>query len=844
VAIPKEVLTLVERFKEQYDSYKSPAYNETQLRREFVDPFFKALGWDVDNEQGFAEAYKDVIHEDSIKIGGATKAPDYSFRIGGTRKFFVETKKPYINIKKDTSPAFQLRRYGWSAKLPLSVLTDFEEFAVYDCRIRPAKDDAASNARTIYMRFDEYEDRWDEIEEIFSRQSILKGAFDKYTESTKKKRGTAEVDEAFLSEIELWRADLARDIAKRNKSLNRREINSAVQKTIDRIVFLRICEDRGIENYGQLQSVTNGKKVYARLGELFRKADDRYNSGLFHFTNEKARDEADEWTLSLSIDDTVLRKIIRALYYPESPYEFSVLSADILGQVYEQFLGKTIRLTKSHQVKIEEKPEVKKAGGVFYTPEYVVEYIVNRTIGPLVEGKHAHEVAGRTKTTWKPSKTGRALTVLDPACGSGSFLIGSYQFLLDWYLNHYIETGPKKFKDRVFQTKKEEWRLTTAERKRILLDHIFGVDIDSQAVEVTKLSLLLKVLEGENRENLERQLRLFRDRALPDLSSNIKCGNSLIGSDFYSGVQMDLFDSEEMLQINAFDWAGKHGFKKFMEVGGFDCIVGNPPYDVLEKDRGKSSWPHSALRGYIDGRSEFSNALGGKLNLFRFFVVRSLQLTRVGGRFGNIIPLSILADISCANTRRHVMLSSDDIRCDCFPQKDNPNRRVFKNAKLSTLVLTCCRRKEVKPSAAKLEIRVFPWNSFDDACKTAAIKLSETKLIDKKNTPIPLVDAIDWNLCRKIHKQSNVMRLGDVPDFNVTRGEINQTVFREYITSDSRRSRLLKGVEVGQFVVHDKLSQGEREWFNEHEYLKSKPPRDLVAQRRIATQRITGVDEL
>ena len=547
--------------------------------------------------------------------------------------------------------------------------------------------------------------------------------------------------------------------------------------------------------------------------------------------------------VSLSIDDTVLRKIIRALYYPESPYEFSVLSADILGQVYEQFLGKTIRLTKSHQVKIEEKPEVKKAGGVFYTPEYVVEYIVNRTIGPLVEGKHAHEVAGRTKTTWKPSKTGRALTVLDPACGSGSFLIGSYQFLLDWYLNHYIETGPKKFKDRVFQTKKEEWRLTTAERKRILLDHIFGVDIDSQAVEVTKLSLLLKVLEGENRENLERQLRLFRDRALPDLSSNIKCGNSLIGSDFYSGVQMDLFDSEEMLQINAFDWAGKHGFKKFMEVGGFDCIVGNPPYDVLEKDRGKSSWPHSALRGYIDGRSEFSNALGGKLNLFRFFVVRSLQLTRVGGRFGNIIPLSILADISCANTRRHVMLSSDDIRCDCFPQKDNPNRRVFKNAKLSTLVLTCCRRKEVKPSAAKLEIRVFPWNSFDDACKTAAIKLSETKLIDKKNTPIPLVDAIDWNLCRKIHKQSNVMRLGDVPDFNVTRGEINQTVFREYITSDSRRSRLLKGVEVGQFVVHDKLSQGEREWFNEHEYLKSKPPRDLVAQRRIATQRITGVDE-
>ena len=480
--VPEEIVELVNRFRKQYDSYRQPTYNETQLRREFVDPFFKALGWDIDNEQGYAEAYKDVIHEDSIKIGVSTKAPDYSFRIGGVRKFFVETKKPSVNIRDDVNPAYQLRRYAWSAKLPLSILTDFEELAVYDCRIRPEKNDKASKARTLYVKFEEYADRWEEIASVFSREAILKGSFDRYAESAKKKRGTAEVDDAFLKEIEQWRVELARNLALRNAELSQRDLNFAVQKTIDRIIFLRICEDRGMEPYGKLQSLVNGRKVYARLCELFRRADERYNSGLFHFRQEKGRTEApDEWTLALAIDDKVLKDIIRRLYYPESPYEFSVLGADILGQVYEQFLGKVIRLTKGHRAEVDDKPEVKKAGGVYYTPTYIVDYIVEQTLGKLVEGKEAHEVAGRTKTTWKPAKRGRSLKVLDPACGSGSFLIGAYQYLLDWYRDWYVDHGPENYKDRIYQTRKSEWRLSTAERKRILLDHIYGVDIDTQA---------------------------------------------------------------------------------------------------------------------------------------------------------------------------------------------------------------------------------------------------------------------------------------------------------------------------------------------------------------------------
>lgn len=328
---PQIIIDLIERFERNIEDYKSGAYNETQVRREFLDPFFEALGWDINNLQGNAEAYKDVIHEDAVKVGGITKAPDYSFRIGGQRKFFVEAKKPSINIKGDPDPAFQVRRYAWSAKLPLSIVTDFDEFAVYDCRIKPDQKDKADKARIQYYTWRQYADKWDEIAGIFSKDAILKGSFDKYAESSKAKRGTAEVDSAFLAEIESWRDALAKNIALRN-TLSVRALNDCVQRTIDRIIFLRIAEDRGIEEYGSLHGLCNGQNTYARLPELFYKADDRYNSGLFHFRHEKDEAEPpDNLTTSLAIDDKPLKDILKRLYYPDSPYEFSVLPADILG---------------------------------------------------------------------------------------------------------------------------------------------------------------------------------------------------------------------------------------------------------------------------------------------------------------------------------------------------------------------------------------------------------------------------------------------------------------------------------------------------------------------------------
>ena len=387
---PEKIHHLVERFDRHLDAYKSGRYKEAQVRKEFIDPFFKALGWDVENEQGRPEPLKEVIHEASVRIhdgDGRIKAPDYSFRIGGKRKFFVEAKKPSVNLKDNISPAFQLRRYGWSADLPLSILTDFEELAVYNCSYEPQRTDRAAKARDDYFEYTGYVNRWREIAGLFSREAVANGSLDRYAEQAAKKRGTLKVNDAFLKEIERWREMLARSFYLHNPELSQRELNTAVTRTIDRIIFLRIAEDRGIEPYGELATLTTGERVYARLIDRFRTADARYNSGLFHFGHERGRPgHPDTLTPGLALEDTTLKHILRNLYYPDSPYAFDVMPAEILGQVYEQFLGKVIVL-KGRQAAVEEKPDVKKAGGVYYTPAYIVEYIVRHTVGRLLEGK-------------------------------------------------------------------------------------------------------------------------------------------------------------------------------------------------------------------------------------------------------------------------------------------------------------------------------------------------------------------------------------------------------------------------------------------------------------------------
>ena len=662
-----EVTALCDYFTKNRDAFLAPGVKEAHVRQSLIDPFFEALGWNVSNNPPVAPQYREVIPEDSLDVEGHQKAPDYTFRVGTLPKFYAEAKKCGVNINADPVPAYQLRRYGWSAKVPVSILTDFEELALYDCTIRPRPSDKAGYARTEYLRFDQYPDQWRSLWDTYSREAVWSGAFDQFAAS-KRKRGTSEVDEEFLREIEGWRDDLARNIALRNPRLSSDDLNRAVQLTIDRVVFLRMAEDKGLETYGQLLRLCEQPGIYARfMAELGRKADEKYNSGLFHFQKEQGvSEEPDRITPRLAVDDKVFKPILQSLYFEHgSPYRFDLLPVEILGTVYERFLGKVIRLTAGHQAKVEEKPEVRKAGGVYYTPGYIVDYIVQQTVARQIAGKSPAQLAGGTVPfsrrlggtvpfsrrlrkgdcplpqqqgqqqgqspfSEKTPKMGTVPTfrVLDMACGSGSFLLGAYRCILDHALNWYVEHDLENQKKAVYRDERGAWRLTIQEKKRLLTTHIFGVDIDSQAVEVSKLSLLLKVLEGETDRTVGQTMRLFHERALPNLAANIKCGNSLIGPDYFTGRLIP--ESEELARVNAFDW--QREFPDAVAAGGFDCVIGNPPYIRIQTMK---EWAPLEVDTY---KELYRSARSGNYDIYVVFVERGLQLLNNNGLLGFILP--------------------------------------------------------------------------------------------------------------------------------------------------------------------------------------------------------------
>lgn len=744
---PALIQKLVETFEQNLDSYHSTKKNETELRREFLDKFFTALGWDVANEKGYDEAGKEVIHEFSVEVAGQGKKADYAFRVGRGDKFdfLVEAKKPSVKVESSQEAAFQLRRYGWSAKLPINILTDFEHFAVYDCRSKPSIDDKASVGRIMLIHYKEYVQRWNEIVEIFSPEAVRKGSFAKYAEGTKGKKGTADVDDAFLEEIERWRDLLARNIALRNKNIDIAGLNYAVQMTIDRIVFLRICEEREIEPENQLLDIANKNGAYKELCELFKRADLKYNSGLFHFKSEKGQNShPDDLTLALELDDKVLKDIISNLYYPKSPYAFLYIPSDILGQVYERFLGKVIRLTSGHQAKVEEKPEVRKAGGVYYTPTYIVEYIVKNTVGKLVENKSPKEVS--------------ALKIVDPACGSGTFLLGAYQFLLDWHLNWYIGNEPEKWeKGKAIWKVESGYRLTTAKKKEILLNNLHGVDIDAQAVEVTKLSLLLKVLE-----NASGQLGLGMERVLPDLGNNIKCGNSLIGWDYFDG---QLFpDKEEQARVNPFDWknefpqvfspqqtsevfktsdvSGRDVFAR----GGFDGVIGNPPYGAeFSKE----------LNEYLQKRYQTFVWRGES---YLAFVEKAHDLLKNGGKFSFIIPDTYLNLGFTQSVRNYLLQHAKIQEIVLLPAS------VFLSASVDTTLLFSEKAESVSElHESSVSIKIFSKKASIDNLDTPSRAFSlSTKSWNTPNGFLIQSDNIELTVLSHIEGKNHI--LGNVSE--------------------------------------------------------------------------------
>ena len=601
------ILHLVDNFQ---NGIKSK--NETETRRYYIDKFFEALGWDVGNEKGKRE----VIHEDIVKVKGKTKFPDYGFYFKGKRVFFVEAKDTKVDIKNDSRPAFQLRSYAWSAKLGVSILTDFEEFAVYDCTVRPKENDRTEAARIKYFTYEDYlkEGVFDYIYDLFERENVANGSLDVYSENLCNRKGSETVDVHFLSTLDELRTKLAVVISKLNREMSEKDINYAVQQIIDRIIFLRVAEDRNVENYGLLALANpknkneddfknygfNGENsYYENLNYIFDRANEKYNSGLF---------DEDAIVRNLNIDDKTIKDIIDELYTPKNPYQFSVIPVEIIGNAYEQFLGKTISIDKNHKAVIELKPEVRKAGGVYYTPEYIVDYIVANTVGEAIKGKTPDEIVN--------------IKILDPACGSGSFLLGAYKYLLNYHKEYFLKNKTKKYMGSRYEIIDESGNLALWVRKQILINNIFGVDIDSNAVEVAKLSLLLKSFEDSFNVNEYGQGSLLNEKILPSLDNNIKCGNSLIGNDFYES-HLDL-DDATLYKINCFDW--EEEFKSIFKVGGFDVVIGNPPYvRNRELDENQKMYFNS-----------FYKSADGQYDLYQLFYEKGINILKEKSILGYI----------------------------------------------------------------------------------------------------------------------------------------------------------------------------------------------------------------
>lgn len=685
-AARQKIQELVERFEEQKDFYYRSEYNETATRRDFIDPFFKALGWDVANEQGYAETYREVIHEDRVKDhkrnNGRSTFPDYSFRLsGGKRLFFVEAKKPSIYIKQQVTPAFQVRTYGWSAGLPISIITDFEEFAVYDCTQKPRATDKADTARLKYIKYEDYLKEFDFIWNTFSRERVLKGSFDRFIDDENKK-GSTPVDVDFLNSLTRWRKLLATDILHNHTGINESDLTFAVQEIINRIVFLRIAEDRDVERYGHLKEALQHGSYYNNLLYIFSQANEKYNAEFFSLGQS-------DITHTLKIDNRTIKAIINNLYFPDSSYAFAVIPIEIMGTAYEQFLGKCIRITAGNRIKIEDKPEVRKAGGVYYTPQYIVDYIVEKTIKPLIDGKAPKEIA--------------KIRIIDPACGSGSFLIRAYQFLLDYHRDYYLAHSkiPRHRKDSPLTP---DGYLTSEVKKRILLNNIYGVDIDRNAVQVTKMALLLKCMEGETIASIETQLRLFHEPLLPAMHNNIKTGNSLVDTDYYDEEP----DLQEVLKISPFNW--KKAFPEVFRQGGFDVVIGNPPYVLAEINE--------AYRKYLLRKYPLQQ---GKLDLYRLFTELSHQVLKEKGRFSFIIPNSILTIPAAKELRKYLLTKGGLEEIVTFWGE------VFENVSVNSIILV-----SEKGSRQKV-LKIISDNSREPGFLTLAEASGTTTSLLKKD---------------------------------------------------------------------------------------------------------------
>ena len=740
-------------FEKNLTHYKRPGYDEASLRQEFLNPLFAALGWDVENKAGHIPQKREVEVESRTHIGGRQKRADYLFRTDGIKRFVCEAKKPAVAL--EAKEAFQAKRYAYNMTLPLAVLTDFEEIKIYIVGDEPHSDELHVGEWKVW-RFSEYAQVARELWDLLSRERVAAGSIDAaigaLPKRLTKKPGawiikpdrTRALDARFLAFLDDQRRALGSDILKHNdraEILEGTRLNESVQCVLNRLIFIRICEDRDIDTGGLLQTIVEkwqrnreragGGEESSRVREdssfdlddargggggndgprnslwhaivrHFRALDRRPPSHVPFFNGNLFKPHESE---RLLIGDEWLVRFIGRISDEESPYLFSYIPVEILGSIYERFLGKVVRPHGRGTV-LDPRPDLRKDSGVYYTPRYIVDYIIEQTAGKLVEGI-------------PPEKT-LALRILDPACGSGSFLIRAFERMCEHW-QEWLTKNPGKRKKKWCWVDKAtgDVHLTVGLKREILTQNIYGVDLDAAAVEVTQLSLYLKMLENENRTTLERERDLFPDTValLPPLQDNIKCGNSLIASDFS-------MIAEDILSVNAFDW--QTGFREIMKAGGFDAVIGNPPYLNIDDTWGKGDLRLEAIK------LQYPDIYNDKTDILFYFIAKAHALSK--NRAGFIVSRAFLEAFKADKLRGY--LATNRAVSEIV---DFQNFYVFDGVGITTCVL----QMERAPSSKMLE--VFKLRRPELPPGDLHVRLSNKSLFEHHSIARSSLSAGVWN---------------------------------------------------------------------------------------------------
>ena len=553
----EEIKKLTEKYGRLSESGKAKSYNEEMTKKDFILPLFRALGWAVEDGD-------EVTAEEKISRGRV----DYAFRIDGIPKLFLEAKPLKADLDR-TEFARQAINYAWHKGSTWAVLTDFEDVKVFNAELK-----SANPLQNMFFSLSQgqFLERFDQLW-LLSRESLEQGRIDKEAEKWGRKAKKVPVDRQLLSDLTGFRELLTKNILKNNpsKKLTGEELDEAVQRILDRLIFIRTLEDRQLEA-PVLQSIireAGGRRTYKKLNRLFRSIDDVYDSRLFmpHLCDD------------LAADDEVLNRIIAGLFRtPDNTvhYDFSAIDADVLGNIYEQYLGHILTKT-AKRARLTAGKAQRKEQGIYYTPTYIVDYIVKNTIGALAKKKN-----------FDPE----SIKILDPACGSGSFLMKAFDYLVA--LN-------KRKNGNVDQTKLDLSGASASYGRKIeiLEKNLFGVDLDPKAVEIAQLNLLLKAAEKKHR--------------LPTLQENILAGNSLI-------------DDPKIAGSKALNW--KEEFGKILDEGGFDVVIGNPPYVRIQTLNKKEVGHYN--KNYRSATKNY--------DVYALFVERGMSLLKEGGMLGFILP--------------------------------------------------------------------------------------------------------------------------------------------------------------------------------------------------------------